>query len=255
MLNGKIAVVTGAGQGIGSGIAAALCRQGARVVVADVNAQNAEQTAADLRASGGDAVAFSVDVTQAAQVAALFNSVCARFGRIDVLVNNAGIVSQVPTVELTEAQWRRVLDVNLTGVLLCCQAAARAMMARDGGSIINIASAAARAGSPGYAAYCASKAGVVALTRVMAVEWGPHNIRVNSVSPGSIDTELSRSMRRLDPEGYARRDQRVPLRRPAQVDDVANVVVFLASDKAGYVSGNDTLVDGGIMSAHPGYVS
>ena len=260
MLKGKVAVVTGAAQGIGKGIAAALFHQGASVMVADLDAQLAASAAAELAAATGPAVAgrqalsARVDVSRHADVVALFDTVVAKWGRVDILVNNAGIISKAPALELTEAQFQSVLDVNLKGVLFGCQEAARFMMNHGGGSIINIASIAAHSSSPGSAAYSVSKSAVLALTRIMAVEWGQYGIRVNSVSPTGVATAMGLKLIEANPEGFARRARRVPIAREATVEDVANAVLFFASEGSSYVTGRDILVDGGLMLQNPGFV-
>lgn len=258
-LNGKVAVVTGAGQGLGLGIAEALFAHGASVMLADIDGELVRTAAAGLAASvsGADdrrqALAMVTDVASQAAVASLFDHVMSRLGRVDIVVNNAGMISKTPTIDLTEAQFQRVLDVNLKGVLFGCQEAAR-RMGEHGGSIINIASVAAHASAPETAAYSVSKSAVLALTKVMAVEWGVRNIRVNSVSPTGVDTAMGAALRARDPESFARRARRVPLQRAAQVADIANAVLFFASDAAGFVTGQDLLVDGGLMLQNPGFV-
>ena len=253
-LAGKVAVVTGAGQGLGAGIAAALYAQGASVVLSDLDGALAAAAAAQLRSGDGrQALAFATDVASASAMAALFDAVLDKLGRVDIVVNNAGIISTAPTIDLTEAQFQQVLDVNLKGVLFGCQEGAR-RMGPGGGSIINIASVAAHASAPATAAYSVSKSAVLALTRVMAVEWGPRNIRVNTVSPTGVDTKMGAALRARDPEGFARRARRVPLQRAAQVDDIANAVLFFAGDSAAFVTGQDLLVDGGLMLQNPGFV-
>ena len=250
----KVAVVTGAGSGIGLGIAVALARRGARVVIADIDETVAQAAAQQLREQGFDAMAVAVDVSAPTDVAGLMDKVMAKFKRIDVLVNNAGVVHNAAPTEISPEQWHKVISVNLDGVFFCSQAAGRVMMAQGGGRIINIASTGAHVASKGYAAYCASKGGVVALTRALAVDWAQHNILVNSVSPGSIATAMSSRMRERDPEGFDRRVRRVPVQRHAKVEDVANAVVFFAGEESGYVTGRDLLVDGGMLAQHPGYV-
>ena len=254
MLSGKVCIVTGAGQGIGRAIALAMAREGAVVAVADIDGGMAADVAAELGDAGGEAFAAAVDVSQSAQVTALADSVVERFGRIDVLVNNAGIILLAPALEITEAQWQQVHDVNLKGALFCSQAAAKAMLRQGSGNIINIASIAAHRSSPGASAYAASKAGLLALTGVLAAEWGPHNIRVNSISPTSVETRMGLQLRQLNPARFERCDARIPLRRNAQVDDIADAAVFLASDRASYITGRDLLIDGGLSLLNPGFV-
>lgn len=254
--NGKVAVITGAGQGIGLGVAEALFRAGASVVLADLNPDLARTAAERLAQEGGDgrqAIWLRADVARQDDVAALFEAAIARLGRVDILVNSAGIISKAPTLELTEAQFQQVLDVNLKGVLFASQQAARAML-EQGGAIVNIGSVAAHASVPETAAYSVSKSAMLALTRVMATEWGKYRIRVNSVSPSGVDTAMGRELQRRDPEGFARRAQRVPLAGTLAVADVASAVMYLASDQARYVTGQDILIDGGLLLQNPGFV-
>ncbi|MES2264549.1 MAG: SDR family oxidoreductase [Pseudomonadota bacterium] len=261
-LSGKVAIVTGAGQGLGEGIAAALFARGASVVLADIDGQMAHAAAAALMdtldaAAPADrlrqALGAQVDVASQAAVAAMFDMALARLGRIDIVVNNAGIISKTAAIELTEEQFQQVLDVNLKGVLFGCQEAAR-RMGPQGGSIVNIASVAAHASVAGTAAYSVSKAAVLALSRVLAVEWGPRNIRVNTVSPTGVETRMGLALRERDPEGFARRARRVPLPGAAQVADIANAVLFFACAESGFVTGQDLLVDGGLLLQNPGFV-
>lgn len=253
-MKGRIAIVTGAASGLGQGIAEGLARRGARVVVVDLQQAAAEAAAAALRTEGGEACAIAADVADEASVDALFESLAARWGAPDILVNNAGVVRIGPSTDFSFADWQQVIAVNLSGVFLCSRAAARRMIPAGGGRIVNIASVAANASAPGFAAYTASKGGVLSLTRALAVEWAGHNILVNSVSPGTIDTPLSRAARARDPEGFARRDRRVPIRRQGTTADVADAVAWFAGDESGYVTGQDIKVDGGIFAQHPGYV-
>lgn len=250
-LEGKVAVVTGAAAGLGRAIAEAFAREGARVVVADRDEAGAQAVAATL---GGGALAKRVDVADPSQVDALFAAIAEATGRVDILVNNAGLVSQRPLVDIADDEIDRVLGVNLKGVILCARAAGRLMIPARSGCIINIASTSARVSSPGFSLYSATKGGVAALTRALAVEWGPYGIRVNSISPGSIETDMYRAAKARDPEGFAKRDKRVPLGRTGQPHQIGAMAVVLASDASEYVTGHDVLVDGGMLAQHPGFV-
>lgn len=252
MLEGKIAAVTGGADGIGRRIAESLARSGATVVIADIHEEAAEKAAAAIASTGGGACAFKTDVSNPDDVSRLFAAIEDRHGRLDIMVNNAGIVIQASAEDLTFEQWNRTIAVNLTGVFLCSQGAARLMKA--GGSIVNIASVGGHVTSASFSAYAASKAGVHGLTRALAVEWGARNIRVNSVSPGSVDTAMSEKARAFNPEAAADRDSRVPLPRRGSVDDIAEAVLFFASDRAGFISGRDLVIDGGILAKHPGFI-
>ena len=254
-MNEKVVVVTGGADGIGFGIARAFGREGARVVIADINAQRLAQASDELSAEGHAVTAVDCDIADPIAIGRLFATVEADFGRLDILVNNAGVVIQAPAEDMTFEQWNTMMSVNLTGLFMACKAAKPLMTRGGGGGIINIASVGGHASAPGFAGYGATKGGVLALTRALAVEWGSANIRVNSISPGSIGTAMSLRSREIDPVAYDRRLARVPLKRVANVDDVAEAVLFLASDKSGYVSGIDMKIDGAIMAQHPGYVS
>ena len=252
MLEGRIAVVTGAADGIGRGIAETFAGNQAIVVVADINEEKAVKTSEAIESAGGRAWAVKADVSDPNSVNRLFAAVAERHGRVDIIVNNAGIVIQAAAQDLTFEQWNRTLAVNLTGVFLCSQGAARLMT--GGGSIINIASVGGHVTSHSFSAYAASKSGVHGLTRALAIEWGERNIRVNSVSPGSVGTAMSEQARAFNPEAAANRDARVPLPRRGRVDDVAQAALFFASDQSAFVTGRDLVVDGGILAQHPGFV-
>jgi NAD(P)-dependent dehydrogenase (short-subunit alcohol dehydrogenase family) len=254
MLNGKIAIVTGAGQGIGQGIALSLAERGASVVVADINLQAAQDVEAEIQSNSHEALALGVDVSVPSQVESLIATALNKFGRIDILINTAGIPLTVPTIDVTEEQWDRVLDVNLKGAFLCSRAAAKEMIRQGRGKIINFASGAAHGGIPGQAAYCASKGGVVALTRAMAIEWAEYNITANSISPGMTETPGMQKLKQQWPKVFEARAKRIPLGRTAQIQDVVNVALFLAGEESDYITGQDFLVDGGMFAIHPGFV-
>lgn len=234
----KQAIVTGAGQGIGAAIAAALAEAGYRVGVLDRAAEAAQAVAAELP----HAVALAADVSDEASVQAALD----RFGATpDVLVNNAGIVRFGPLAELALEDWRAVVDVNLTGCFVTARAVARRMLADGGGAIVNVTSMNGVAPGPNAGAYGASKAGVALLTQQMALEWGPHGVRVNAVAPGLIDAGMSTPIY-ADPEMREARESKVPLGRLGRAEDVARAVLFLASEESAYVTGQNLLVDGGV---------
>ena len=239
MLADKVALVTGAGRGIGRAIAEALAAEGARLVVNDIRPAAAEKIAAALRSSGGQAVPAPADVSDALQVQSMVEVALAAFGRLDILVNNAGLETAAPFIDLSEADFDRVIDVDLKGVFLCSQAAARAMRVSGGGTIVNITSLCGQQVWVGYAHYCADM-----LTKAMAVELAPLGIRVNAIAPGIIDTEMSRAD--LSAPGSAewvvRRTPTGRLGRPA---DIAEAVVFLASEAAAFLVGEVITIDGG----------
>lgn len=245
-LTGRTALVTGAGRGIGRATALRLSSEGAAVVAVDVDAQGAQTTAEQARQAGGRAIAFPVDVTVRAEVRGVLAAAqAAGFGPVDLLVNNAAVGKTAPFLETTDADWQRMLSVNLTGTFVVAQEVARGMSDRGFGRIINIASLAAHTANSHQAAYAASKGAVVALTRVMAFELAPKGILVNAVSPGPIETELAASM--LTPQARLERERRIPQGRFGEVADVAGVVAFLAGDDAAFINGSVIVVDGGLL--------
>jgi NAD(P)-dependent dehydrogenase (short-subunit alcohol dehydrogenase family) len=245
-LPGRVAAITGGALGIGRATALVFAEEGARVVLGDIQLEAAEAVAQEIRARGGQAIAVGLDVGDAAAVQAFVDRVVAEFGRLDVMFANAGIAHSAPFLEHPEAQWHRVLRVNLTGVFLCCQAAARQMVKQGGGGrIITTASINGFRGVENLAGYNAAKAGVIELTRTMAVELAQHRIAVNAIAPAQIDTRLTRSL----PEGARRRRvERIPMGRFGEPEEVARVALFLASDDASYVTGHTLAVDGGYLA-------
>jgi glucose 1-dehydrogenase len=246
-LRGKQAIVTGAGSGIGRAVALAFAREGAGVVVADVDAQRAADTVSAIEADGGPVLATQVDVSQATSVEAMVQTALERLGQIDVLFNNAGVTSRAPFLEMSEAEWDRVLGVNLKGQFLVGQAVARQMVARGaGGSIINTSSQLAEgAANPRSAHYLASKGGSRMLTRGMAVDLAPYGIRVNALAPGVTVSNLTRQRLEDDPEWRRIALERIPLGRFGEPDDQVGACVFLASDESRYMTGATLVVDGG----------
>jgi NAD(P)-dependent dehydrogenase (short-subunit alcohol dehydrogenase family) len=245
----RVALVTGAARGIGQGIALELGRHGWRVAVNDCRAEHVvEDTASQVRALGTEACAIDANVGVAAAVARMVDEVIARFGRIDLLVNNAGVQTTGALLDVTEADWDRVIDTNLKGCFLCTQAAARRMKDTGGGAIVNLGSGCCKVPFPGLVAYSASKAGIDMLTKLAAVELGPLGIRVNCVAPGAVEIERTR----LEREDYAGDWSRVtPLRRIGTPLDIARAVVFLASEEASFVTGQTIWVDGGLFGQPP----
>lgn len=244
-LDSKIAIVTGGGAGIGRAIAMSLARAGAHVVLADLRMELATETAQELGEMGLSASAFEVDITRADQVKALVDSVVNSRGAVDILVNNAGIGQHSTLLETTEETWDSIMSINLKGAFLCSKAVALEMVRRgNGGRIINTVSTAAENARVGAAAYCASKAGLVQFTRVLALELGPHGITVNAVGPGM--TLTGSPVRAAPTEEYRRAFVgQVPLGRAGSPEDVAKAVAFLVSADADYINGQVIYVDGG----------
>jgi len=239
----KVVVVTGAGAGIGRAIADRFASVGSKVIVNDVGLASAQAVADRISASGGSALAAMADVSNSSQVAEMFDTILETYGRIDVLVNNAGLVGpMLHFFEADEAWWRRIIDVNLTGHFLCSHRAARIMAKAGGGVIINMSSGGATQSHRSFTAYDATKGGIEALTRAMALDLGPYNIRVNALMPGSIDTSG------LSMEERVYRGENVPLGRIGEAYDMTGAALFLASDDAAYITGDVIKVDGGMTA-------
>jgi NAD(P)-dependent dehydrogenase (short-subunit alcohol dehydrogenase family) len=244
-LEGRIAAITGGALGIGRATALRFAAEGATVVLGDVELDGASAVVKEIVAGRGRAIAVGVDVGDARQVEAFVGQVVEQFGRLDVMFANAGIAHSAPFLEHPEEQWHRVLRVNLTGVFLCCQAAARQMVKQGGGRIIITASINGFRGVENLVGYNVAKAGVIELTRTMAVELAQHRIAVNAIAPAQIDTRLTRS---LSEDARRRRTERIPMGRFGEPDEVAGAALFLASDDASYITGHTLAVDGGYLA-------
>jgi 2-deoxy-D-gluconate 3-dehydrogenase len=241
-LKGKIALVTGASRGLGQAMATGLAKAGASVAVADILPTTA--TANDIRTIGTDSLQIKVDVTRRVSIERMVQQTIKKFGRIDILVNNAGIVRDQTAEAMPEKDWDDVIKVNLKGEFLCAQAVGSQMIKQQTGRIINIASVAGLFGSAGTAAYCASKAGVILLTKTLAVEWAKHNINVNAICPGVIVTHMTDSY--LKDKSFSQMIKtRVPLARPGTPDELIGTVVYLSSKASEYMTGHALVIDGG----------
>lgn len=246
-LKGKVAIVTGAGQGIGKAIALTFSRAGAHVVVADVNPQSARSTAERLRAEGTQALGLSVDAADTNQVDGMIRDTLDRFGRVDVAVHNAGGgVPTKPILEMTDDDWDGSIRLNLKSAFLCCRAVGRVMALQKAGSIVNMSSMAAFGPYPFGAAYSAAKAGVRSFTENLAVELGPYGVRVNALAPGPVETPAVAEYYKQHPEVKEQRLSAIPLQRIATPEEIANVALFLASDASGNVSGQTILINGAL---------
>jgi len=244
-LQGRIAAITGGALGIGRATGRLFAAEGATVALGDVDVAGAEAVAKEIVAGGGRALAVGMDVGDAGQVRDFVDRVVSELGRLDVMFANAGIAHSAPFLEHPEAEWHRVLRVNLSGVFFCCQAAARQMVRQGGGRIIATASINGFRGVENLVGYNVAKAGVIELTKTMAVELAKHHIAVNAIAPAQIDTRLTRS---LPEEARRRRVDRIPMGRFGDVDEVARAALFLASDDASYVTGHTLAVDGGYLA-------
>jgi 3-oxoacyl-[acyl-carrier protein] reductase len=243
-LAGKRIVVTGAARGIGAAVARAMARAGARLALIDRDGPGLERTAEEIGASGGEALAVTGDVTDAAAVRKVVRAATDKWGRLDVLVNNAGVVRDATLGKVTDEDWALTLDVNLRGAMLCAREALPTMLAAGAGRILSATSLVARTGNYGQTAYAASKAGIIGLTRAWARELGPKGITANAVAPGFIDTEMVRSVPAKVIDEVVSRTAAGRLGRP---EEVANVYLFLASDLASFINGAVVGVDGGLL--------
>jgi NAD(P)-dependent dehydrogenase (short-subunit alcohol dehydrogenase family) len=245
-LQGRVTAITGGALGIGRATARLFAAEGALVAIGDIDVAGAEAVAKDIVARGGRALAVGVDVSEAGQVQAFVDRIVGEHGRLDVMFANAGIAHSAPFLEHPEAQWHRVLRVNLTGVFHCCQIAARQMVRQGGGGrIIATASINGFRGVENLVGYNVAKAGVIELTKTMAVELAKHHILVNAIAPAQIDTRLTQT---LPEEARQRRVARIPMGRFGEVDEVARAALFLASDDAAFITGHTLPVDGGYLA-------
>jgi NAD(P)-dependent dehydrogenase (short-subunit alcohol dehydrogenase family) len=243
-LAGRVALVTGAGRGLGRAIAEALGMAGAAVACGARAPEAAEAAAAAVRAAGARACAVRLDVTRPAEIAAAVDAAAGALGPVEILVNNAGVTLEKPTVEVTDEEWELVLATNLTAMFRCARAVAPAMIALGRGKIVNVGSMYGALGVPRYAAYCASKGGAEALTRSLATEWARHGIQVNCLAPGYMNTDIPRAAM-ADPKTRERFLSKVPARRIAEPTELGPLVVYLASAASDFMTGQTLYFDGG----------
>lgn len=255
-LKDKVAIVTGGGQGIGKGIVLRFFREGAQVAIADINLENARKVAQEIESEGGKALPLKVDVTRAEEVRKMVEEVEKKLGRIDILVNSAGVIKAKFITELEEEDWDRIINVDLKGTFLCSREVAKVMIKQKKGKIINISSKSGKKGGLWLSAYCAAKFGVIGLTQSVALDLAPYNINVNAVCPGNVFStpmwqkqlfqEYAPKLGVSHPEEVRKiYVEKVPLGREATVEDIANVVVFLASEESNYMTGQAINVTGG----------
>ena len=243
MPKGKVAIVTGASRGIGRSIALALAAHGAKIVAVDMAPEGVETLAAEIKAMGGEAIAVQGNVTLQADAERMFDAATEAFGRADILVNNAGITRDALLLRMKDDDWDAVLTVNLKGAFLCTRAAAKVMAKQRYGRIINIASIVGQMGNAGQANYCASKAGLIGLTKSNARELAKRNVTVNAVAPGFIATDMTEVL----PEKVKQElTAQIPMERLGSADDIAHAVLFLASEQSGYITGQVIGVNGGM---------
>lgn len=246
-MSNRVAIVTGAGRGLGESIARELAGEGVTVVLAGRSVDQLEQVEKLIEADGGTAVTQPTDVTSAESVAALFDRAQQEFGRVDILINNAGITAHINLNDLTEADWDRVFDTNVRGMFLCSREAGRRFAEAGSGRAINVASVFGLVGRPGFSAYCASKGAVINFTRSVAAEWARFGAQMNAVAPGYFATDINAEMR-ADEAAYKKVVRRIPAYRMGRPEELANVVAYLALQAPDFLTGQTIAVDGGESS-------
>ncbi len=246
-LKNKIAIVTGSKRGIGKSIALELAKEGAKLVISDVDLKECRDVCDEIKKIGSSAIALKCDVSKKRDVDNLVKRTIQKFRRIDILVNNAGVVLMKPFVEMTEKDWDFILDINLKGIFFCTSAVVKQMVKQKSGKIVSIASIAGEVGFMNISAYCASKAGIINLTRELALELSPHNINVNAVAPGIIVTKMTEGILgdKRAKEGLL---ANIPLKRVGRPEEIGRAVVFLASGDSDYITGHTLVVDGGWLA-------
>ncbi len=243
-LTDKVAIITGGGTGIGQTIALEFVKAGANVVIASRKQSNLDSTIEKIKALGKTALAIATDIRVPEQVDDLIKQTVDKFGRVDIMVNNAGASFMSPVEEMTPNGWDTIININLKGTFLCCRAAGKVMIEQKSGKIINVASTAGVNGSPRMAHYGAAKAGVINFTKSLATEWAPYNINVNCITPGLIETEGVKTQMNLDPQAIEEQKKLPLLRRPGQTEDIAFTAIFLASEASKFLTGENIIVRG-----------
>lgn len=247
-LDDKVALITGAGSGIGRAIAVLFSKEGAKVAVVDINEEDGRETVGLIKKEGGDALFIRGDVSGAASVKKAVENVVEKYGKLHVLVNNAGIECTGSVTELSEESWDRVISINLKGTFLCSKYCAPRIAQSGGGTIINVASVLGLIGSKGEAAYCASKGGIISLTRAMALDFAGEGIRVNCICPGSVLTPTFKRVMTANgayESSFAKNLEKIPLRRVAEPNEIAHAALYLASNESSYMTGSALVIDGG----------
>jgi 3-oxoacyl-[acyl-carrier protein] reductase len=245
LLNDKVAIITGGANGLGKATALLFCDNGAKIVIVDINQEAGDKVVSEIAKKGGIASFIKTDISKSAEVNKMVEIVVAQYGGVDILINNAGVLADARLVKMTEEEWDRVININLKGIFLCGQAAAKVMIEKDkGGVILNTSSVVGIYGNFGQSNYVASKAGVIGMTKTWARELGKSNIRVNAVAPGFIKTEIIKDM----PDKIMNfMKEKVYLKRMGEPEDIANAFLYLASDMSKYVNGTVLSVDGGVV--------
>jgi len=244
-LSGKVAIVTGGNQGIGLAISRGLAEAGAAVIIANRRAEEGKQAAESLKKDGLNVISIPTDVSNESSIAAMVSKVVKDFGKIDVLVNNAGVIIRKAAEEITREDWDHIMNTNLRGAFFCCQLVGREMIKQKKGKIINISSDASQRAMPERSVYATSKAGVSHLTRCLAVEWAKHNINVNAIGPGPTHTPLNKKYYEENPDKLQQTVQSIPMGRMGDTSDYIGAAVFLASEASNFMTGQTLLVEGG----------